>query len=368
MRALLRRRLPLRHIRLLSTKPPKVTPVALKPPGERETSVRATKMKLKLERISLGDLPTSLPEVRKKLEMLTLGGLPASLPDLQKRSLAPSVIRKVNTGQAAPTPPTEEQLEEAKEERTERRRKVKELPQGLLGGVALPPLADESVAALPFYPPVLQQVTENMARLGAGTVLLTRVGGFYELYFGHAERWAEPLGLRVTYRKTALGPVAMSGFPHYQLDRFLKMLVVGESMHVAVVEEFQSDAIRDGRDPQLVRAEGGAVWERRITRIVTPGTLVDEEWVEQGEGNFLLAVELGAADTDDIGLAWADLGTGEVWCHKVSHDALARAGLANCLAVPGLASDCGSGCGQWLCVVARMVWRRGRDVGRLAAP
>lgn len=182
------------------------------------------------------------------------------------------------------------------------------LEQGCLPLPAEPlaPLVD---APLPRFPPVVQQAMDHMAMLGEETVLLTRVGGFYELYFGQAERWAEVLGLRVGWKKTLGGPVAMAGFPFFQLERFLKMLVVGEGRQVAICEEFPVPT--GGREDKVVLAEGGKLWERKIARIVTPGTLIDEEWVEKGENHFLLAVEV---DGGMVGLAWADLGTGEVWC------------------------------------------------------
>ena len=74
------------------------------------------------------------------------------------------------------------------------------------------------------YPTVIQQALENMSRLPRNCILLTRVGGFYELYFGHAEAWASRLGLKLAAKKTVVGSVPMAGFPFWQLERFLKVL------------------------------------------------------------------------------------------------------------------------------------------------
>lgn len=60
----------------------------------------------------------------------------------------------------------------------------------------------------PKYPAVLQQARENMDRLG-NCVLLTRVGGFYELYFEHAQKYGPLLNLKVASKKTNVGPILM---------------------------------------------------------------------------------------------------------------------------------------------------------------
>lgn len=77
--------------------------------------------------------------------------------------------------------------------------------QGPLPAVAesdLPPLV------LPSYPTVIEQARRNMRRF-ENCVLLTRVGGFYELYFGQAEEYGPLLNLKVGHKKTSLGPVPM---------------------------------------------------------------------------------------------------------------------------------------------------------------
>lgn len=85
-----------------------------------------------------------------------------------------------------------------------------DLPQGLLRADSLPALPadeDESPAA-PSYPTVVLQARRNMQRF-ENCVLLTRVGGFYELYFEHADEYGPLLNLKVAQKKTAAGPVPM---------------------------------------------------------------------------------------------------------------------------------------------------------------
>lgn len=187
------------------------------------------------------------------------------------------------------------------------------LEQGLIDSHGpmkpLPPIED----APKRYPTVIAQALDNITRL-PNCVLFTRVGGFYELYFSHAEQWASRLGLKLAVKKTTAGNVPMAGFPFWHLEKFLKVMVVEEGQYVAICEEYPAGDLENMEPGEAqVKAEGGLLWERRIARIVTPGTLIDETWIEEGENHFLLAVEQREGE---YGLAWADLGTGEVWCSQ----------------------------------------------------
>lgn len=80
---------------------------------------------------------------------------------------------------------------------------TRDLPQGTL---SLEPTPLEKDA--PKYPTVVLQARNNMRKF-ANCVLLTRVGGFYELYFEHAEEYGPLLNLKVAQKKTNAGPVSM---------------------------------------------------------------------------------------------------------------------------------------------------------------
>ncbi|KAH7086726.1 muts domain V-domain-containing protein [Paraphoma chrysanthemicola] len=203
--------------------------------------------------------------------------------------------------------------------------KLDELPQGVLETKALPPQDD----AEPDYPPLLQQVRNNMLKF-SHCVLLTRVGGFYELYFEHADEFAPLLNLRKSKRKTVKGSkkpaVSMAGFPAYQLDRYLKTLVQDLNKHVAISDEFLNDA--------PTKAKGAAQFTRKVSRIVTPGTLIDEHFMDPWENNYLLSLHVdpqvlkkenavaespGSSSVSsvlnlprtEVGLAWIDLSSGD---------------------------------------------------------
>ena len=89
-----------------------------------------------------------------------------------------------------------------------------DLPQGLVRADSLPAAsppgehAEAPAAAAPSYPTVVLQARRNMQRFD-NCVLLTRVGGFYELYFEHADEYGPLLNLKVAQKKTAAGPVPM---------------------------------------------------------------------------------------------------------------------------------------------------------------
>ncbi|KAL9629405.1 MAG: hypothetical protein Q9164_006896, partial [Protoblastenia rupestris] len=163
------------------------------------------------------------------------------------------------------------------------------------------------------------------------------------LYFGQADKYGPLLNLKVGQKKTAAGSVSMAGFPFFQLDRFLKILVQDLNEYVAISEEFAnspSDAVKSG----------GLKNDRRVTRTITPGTLIDEKFMDPYENNFLLAIHVahdreaveplavGEVPTElkdasippslsakRIGLAWLDLSTGDFFTQVTSLCALASA-------------------------------------------
>ena len=194
----------------------------------------------------------------------------------------------------------------------------------------------------PAYPTVVQQARDNMQKLGK-CVLLTRVGGFYELYFEHAEKYGPLLNIKVAQKKTAAGSVPMAGFPVYQLERFLKILVQDLNEYVAISEEYANDA------SSTVKS-GGLLFDRRVTRTITPGTLIDEKFMDPYENNFLLALyPLGNGESPfllgteqipaelaegsiptsltslSVGLAWLDLSTGSFFTQVTKIGSLASA-------------------------------------------
>ncbi|KAJ6785001.1 hypothetical protein PWT90_03686 [Aphanocladium album] len=182
---------------------------------------------------------------------------------------------------------------------------LSDLPQGALQADALP---EEEENTGPSYPTVVLQARRNIDKFD-NCVLLTRVGGFYELYFEHANEYAPLLNLKLASKKTSAGPVAMAGFPFFQLDRYLKILVQDLNRYVAVAEEFPHNA------EEKIRS-GGLLHDRRVARIITPGTLIDENFIDPYANNYVMAIHVSSrigdtsSDSLALGLAWLDLSTG----------------------------------------------------------
>ena len=118
-----------------------------------------------------------------------------------------------------------------------------------------------------------------------------RMGDFYELFLDDARRAAELLDITLTQRGRSAGqPIPMAGVPFHAAEGYLARLVKqGES--VAICEQIGDPA-----------ASKGPV-ERKVVRVVTPGTLSDEALLEESRENLLLSI---ARDADRYGLAYLD--------------------------------------------------------------
>ena len=160
-----------------------------------------------------------------------------------------------------------------------------------------------------------REILSNLRRF-PHCLLLTRVGTFYEVehfsdivvrfsnlslksYFDQAVEISRLLNIKLTSRKWNGERVAMCGFPIPHLDRHLKILVQQEHRFVAMCEEFAH-----------YDSNGMKEFERRISRIITPGTLIDESFIDPCNNNYLLAVNVPLS-SDPVGLAWIDVATGE---------------------------------------------------------
>lgn len=221
-------------------------------------------------------------------------------------------------------------------EKKERKKKIvtvkldaKVVPQGVIEGE---PLQDD-VAEEGGWPTVIQQALNNMRKFGH-CVLLTRVGSFYELYFEQATEYGFMLGIKVASKPTKLGRVPMAGFPYTQLDRYLKVLVQDLGKSVAISEEIRLE------EHERIKF-GGNQNDRQVTRVVTPGTLIDEHFLNPLEHNYLLALDINDGvvsvegkdttqaeqqeDTQTVGLAWLDLSSGDFVTQTTTLDALGSA-------------------------------------------
>lgn len=116
----------------------------------------------------------------------------------------------------------------------------------------------------------------------------------------------------------------MCGFPLMHLDKYLKVLVQQRKRPVALCEEFRK--LQEG-----ATAISKPIFERRVVRILTPGTLIDESFLNPFENNYLLAISpsvqsneeaLASTSKASYGLAWIDVSTGEFFSRKTASDTL----------------------------------------------
>ena len=140
------------------------------------------------------------------------------------------------------------------------------------------------------------------------TLVLYRMGDFYEVFFADAEKAARLLDITLTRRGQSNGePVVMAGVPFHSLEGYLaKLIKLGES--VAICEQVGD-----------VATSKGPV-ERKVVRVVTPGTLTDTELLSDKTEAMLLAVHQGARST--CGLAWLSVTQGEVHLAQCAQDEL----------------------------------------------
>ena len=121
--------------------------------------------------------------------------------------------------------------------------------------------------------PMMRQYREAKASIPADAVLLFRLGDFYEEFFEDAEKVSSALELVLTKRQG----VPMCGFPHHALDSYLPRLVA-KGLKVAIAEQME--------DPKLAKG----IVKRQITRIITPGTVIDNTLLESSCNNFLCSI------------------------------------------------------------------------------
>ncbi|HEX7034817.1 MAG TPA: DNA mismatch repair protein MutS [Pseudomonadales bacterium] len=155
---------------------------------------------------------------------------------------------------------------------------------------------DTATAAGSAHTPMMQQYLAIKAQ-HPDALLFYRMGDFYELFYDDARRAAELLDITLTSRGQSAGqPIPMAGIPYHSVDGYLARLVkLGVS--VAICEQIG--------DPGAAR---GPV-ERRVQRIVTPGTLTEEALQDAGRDNLLLGVK---PHGERFAIALLNLGRGEL--------------------------------------------------------
>ncbi|HLT31061.1 MAG TPA: DNA mismatch repair protein MutS [Myxococcaceae bacterium] len=142
--------------------------------------------------------------------------------------------------------------------------------------------------------PMIRQYLELKAE-HPDAVLFFRLGDFYEMFFEDAQRGAELLGITLTARSKGPDRIPMAGVPYHSARRYIAKLI-SHGLRVAICEQVEAP----GSGPGIVR--------REITRVITPGMVLDEEVLDARENNYLAAVCGGEGG---YGAALLDGSTGE---------------------------------------------------------
>ena len=142
--------------------------------------------------------------------------------------------------------------------------------------------------------PMFRQYLEVKKKL-SGEILFFRMGDFYEMFYEDAKIASRVLGIALTSRSNGKEKVPMAGVPYQSASSYLKKLIQA-GYKVAICDQVEDPKQAKG----LVR--------RELVRIVTPGTLIEEDLLEEKRSNYLLALSFGKRE---VGLAWVDISTGE---------------------------------------------------------
>ncbi|MGQ7275947.1 DNA mismatch repair protein MutS [Marinobacter sp. V034] len=155
-------------------------------------------------------------------------------------------------------------------------------------------LKDRAPTDLSQHTPMMKQYlkikTEHINEM-----VFYRMGDFYELFYDDAKKAAELLDITLTARGQSGGqPIPMAGVPYHAAEGYIARLV-RQGQSIAICEQIG--------DPSTSK---GPV-ERQVVRIVTPGTLSDEAFLEDRRDNLLVAI---ASHREDFGLASLDISSG----------------------------------------------------------
>ncbi len=143
-------------------------------------------------------------------------------------------------------------------------------------------------------------------------ILMFRMGDFYEMFDDDAEVAARELDITLTSRAQRKGgeKIPMAGVPHHSVDGYIAKLIE-KGFHVAVCD-------------QVTAPTGRGIVEREVTRVLTPGTVLEPALLEEGKSNYLMGIlPVGDAERGSwsrAGIAFADVSTGEFGATQLAGD------------------------------------------------
>ena len=159
-----------------------------------------------------------------------------------------------------------------------------------------------TITGLEKHTPMMQQYLRIKAE-HTDKLLFYRMGDFYELFFDDAVRASQLLGITLTTRGATAGqPIKMAGVPYHAAEQYLAKLVKA-GLSIAICEQVGDPATSKGPV------------DRRVARIVTPGTVTDAALLDEHKDNLLLTIT--PANNDTVGLAWLNLSSGAFFISEI---------------------------------------------------
>jgi len=130
------------------------------------------------------------------------------------------------------------------------------------------------------------------------SLLLYRMGDFYETFFEDAHTLSKELEITLTSREAGdIGRIPLAGIPAKAIDSYMKKLIE-KGIKVSVCEQLE--------DPKTVKS--GEVVKRGIVRIITPGTIIENDYLEKSSNNYICSI---FEEKEMFGFAYSDISTGE---------------------------------------------------------
>ncbi len=139
----------------------------------------------------------------------------------------------------------------------------------------------------------MQRQYNDLKDKHADAILLFRLGDFYEAFNEDAEIISNVLGITLTGREKEENRIPMAGIPHHALKNYLPKLIEN-GLKVAIAD-------------QVEEAVQGQLVDRQVTRIITAGTIIDEDSLERSKNNYIASVIF---ENNTFYIAFADITTG----------------------------------------------------------
>lgn len=142
--------------------------------------------------------------------------------------------------------------------------------------------------------PLMRQYFEIRKKYPDDTLILFRVGDFYEMFGKDAIKCSKILNIVLTKRKKN-SDIELAGFPYHSIENYLPKLIKS-GFRVAICDQLEKKNVEN------------KILNRGVTEIITPGVIINSEVLEAKKSNFLAALHI---ETNKIGISFLDISTGE---------------------------------------------------------